>query len=658
MPVRRCWILLLALLVGSARADVEDWLKSVAARPTPDYKNAPPAVVLLDEIILEIDSHGQFEETHRRAIRILHLGARSLADATVRYDGKSDRVTYAEAWLWRKGELAKLVQERQWIDLADNAAGAVVDETRRKEADCSAEAVQGDVFAFETRVKGPLLVAQFVEDFGASLPALTQRMSVTVPAGFKIHAQLFGEKPPAANPSADGRNCVWTSTDRPYRPEEALPGRGAWVDARLLVSIEPPASANGFVPRCFGAWDDVAAWETRLNEDSFDSSPALAAKARELAAGSSDTLSKIRAISGYVQSTRYIAINHGLALGLGYKARKASVVFSTGFGDCKDKANLLRAMLREVGIHAHMASALVDDDFDVRPELPSPAQFNHAIVAIDVDPAITLPSVVQADKLGRLLLFDPTSEQTLVGDLPAYLQGSHILVLSPDSSNLVAVPDLDPEIGFKVARTAGITLQPNGSVGLTGTVEAYGHFGAYLRALVKEADVPKKFEALVTGQLSEGFTGALIQEKRTADDRVSGRCSLTFSCTNKGIVQQLSGGLFVVKLDVLSRHNLPVLAEKERHLPIRLSPLSLADEITLHIPAGLKVEERPSDATIDSPYGRYQITFDGTGDTVVAHRKIALNKLEVPAADYGKLKAFLSAIARADRASLILKQGG
>jgi hypothetical protein len=32
--------------------------------------------------------------------------------------------------------------------------------------------------------------------------------------------------------------------------------------------------------------------------------------------------------------------------------------------------------------------------------------------------------------------------------------------------------------------------------------------------------------------------------------------------------------------------------------------------------------------------------------------------MEVPAADYAKLKAFLSQIARADRCSVVLKQGG
>ncbi|MDD2764888.1 MAG: hypothetical protein PHE83_13045 [Opitutaceae bacterium] len=38
-------------------------------------------------------------------------------------------------------------------------------------------------------------------------------------------------------------------------------------------------------------------------------------------------------------------------------------------------------------------------------------------------------------------------------------------------------------------------------------------------------------------------------------------------------------------------------------------------------------------------------------------RKVTINKMEIPAADYVELKKFLSEIARADRCSLILASG-
>jgi hypothetical protein len=64
----------------------------------------------------------------------------------------------------------------------------------------------------------------------------------------------------------------------------------------------------------------------------------LQAKTRELA-GSGDAL---RAIARFTQrDVRYVAIEIGIG---GFQPHAAGEVFSNRFGDCKDKANLLRAM--------------------------------------------------------------------------------------------------------------------------------------------------------------------------------------------------------------------------------------------------------------------------------------------------------------------------
>jgi hypothetical protein len=652
------WFLLAAVTVGAGHAAIADWLEDVAKQPTPEFKNAPPALVLLDETVCEIDEHGQADFTHRYAIRILHLGARNLAVGSVRYNGEVDKVSHAEACVWRAGEVFKKFRQGDWVDLADNAEGAVVDEMRKKTVDCSSSTVVGDVFASETRVKGPLLFAMVGYDFDNMLPVLVERWTLTAPPGFQISSKVFGAHPPGESRSANGRTCVWTARDRPYRREEPLPGRGAYLDAEVFASIEPPAGRLGCPLKQFGTWGELAAWAEQLNADSYDTSPALAAKTRELVAGSADPLSKIRAIATYVQATRYVAINRDLSKGIGFKARKASVVFSTGFGDCKDKANLMCAMLREAGIHASMVSARAGSDLDVQPECPTPNQFDHAIVGIEVGPDIALPSVVQAGKLGRLLLFDPTHEFVQVGDLPPQLQGVRVLVCSRDAEGLVDTPEIGPEVGFGLERSAEITLLPKGVAQISAKVTASGFPGAFIRRQFKEADTPRKLEALANEHLSDTFKGALIGEKTVEDDRTGGRIMLSFTCANKGLVQPLPGGLAVVKLDVMDRREMPAFPEKDRSVPVRLYPLAVVDMITLHIPAGCKIDELPPNAAIESPFGRYQITTETAGETVVVRRAVNLNRMEVPAADYAKLKTFLGQIAKADRCSVILKSGG
>jgi len=73
------------------------------------------------------------------------------------------------------------------------------------------------------------------------------------------------------------------------------------------------------------------------------------------------------------------------------------------------------------------------------------------------------------------------------------------------------------------------------------------------------------------------------------------------------------------------------------------------------LPDGQTAEELPATVKLQSPYGDYETTCTTEQQTVVLRRRLSLNKIEVPVADYEKLKKFLADIARADRSSVLLK---
>ena len=116
--------------------------------------------------------------------------------------------------------------------------------------------------------------------------------------------------------------------------------------------------------------------------------------------------------------------------GGGYTPRAASESLARNYGDCKDKATLMRALLKAVGIDAYLTTISADDRTYVRPEWASPFQFNHAIIAVKVSEAVKLPTVIPDSPLGRLLMFDPTDPVTPVGGLPTDEQGSYALVIA------------------------------------------------------------------------------------------------------------------------------------------------------------------------------------------------------------------------------------
>lgn len=393
-----------------------------------------------------------------------------------------------------------------------------------------------------------------------------------------------------------------------------------------------------------------------LNRAQCDSSPALAAQVASLVAGSPDRLATIQRLGSHVQTLRYIGINRGLRYGYGWRARKASEVFATGYGDCKDKANLLVAMLREAGIPAYMVIARLDRDRVVRGEFPSPIQFNHAIVAIPVGDEVALPTVVPVPGLGRALFFDPTDPFTPLGDLSDQLQGSFACVLAPGVEHLVELPRFAPGQDYRTERTVDIALEPNGGLALSGRFTGSRQAGVVMRAALKQATQPGEIDKLVIGQLGTRLKNATILDRKAVDDRAADRCELSFSGALPGYMQLTASATPVVRLDVLGRSHIPNLTETKRHLPVFLRPVEMVDEIRLALPAGYGVAEVPAPSSVSSEYGRLSVQYVVEPGLVRMKRSFTLERKVVPTGEYAQLKQFLADVARADRSSILLRR--
>lgn len=108
--------------------------------------------------------------------------------------------------------------------------------------------------------------------------------------------------------------------------------------------------------------------------------------------------------------------------------RTPKQVLANKYGDCKDKAALLVAMLRVAGFPASVALLSAGGGFDTSAELPALGHFNHAIVVVEGDPAIWV---------------DPTDVFARAGELPLLDQGRMALIAKPETITLVKTPEAD-----------------------------------------------------------------------------------------------------------------------------------------------------------------------------------------------------------------------
>jgi hypothetical protein len=147
-------------------------------------------------------------------------------------------------------------------------------------------------------------------------------------------------------------------------------------------------------------------------------------KADDLAAGAASRIDKIRKAYEFVSALRYVAIEFGIN---GIRPRTPAVVLQNRYGDCKDKANLLVALLADMGIDGRFCLLNRGSSTDV--SFPS-WQFNHAIAYVPKAPADGQPDDLWLDTTDSTAPFPTLSP----GDI-----GRSALIFGPDKAEFLTV---------------------------------------------------------------------------------------------------------------------------------------------------------------------------------------------------------------------------
>jgi hypothetical protein len=204
-------------------------------------------------------------------------------------------------------------------------------------------------------------------------------------------------------------------------------------------------------------------WYGSLTIGRRDASPAIKQKVTDLTAGITDPLEKMRRLAQFVQhDIRYVAIELGIG---GFQPHPAADVFGHRYGDCKDKATLMAAMLHEIGVDSYYV-VINAERGSITPDMPANDGFNHVILAIKLPAGLphgSLVATMQHPQLGELLFFDPTNELTPFGQIGGYLQENYGLLVTPSGGELVEVPRLTIALNT-IRRTGNLTLKANGKL--------------------------------------------------------------------------------------------------------------------------------------------------------------------------------------------------
>lgn len=639
-------------MTGAATAattgdEVPAWLSQFRGVQVPTYDKEVKAVVLQKDSVVNIGSDGRAVTTTTYVVRILSREGRKEAVAVEPYLVSSGKIREIKGWLIRADGSVKTYGKEMVLDQISDPDD-IYNEVRLKIIDARDESDAGTIFGYQVTSEEMPLFDQDAWLFQDNLPTLLSRYTLNLPGGWKADSTTFNHA--KIEPSVSGTSYTWELRNlQPIAQEPESPSMQN-LAPRLAVSYAPASAATNF--RSFKDWTDVSRWNTELSNPSVIIDDNIANKARELTVNAKTEFEKIRAIGTFVQNLQYISIDIGVGRGNGYRPRPSTLVLQRGYGDCKDKANLMRALLKVLKIEAYPVAIYSGDPTYVREEWASPRQFNHCIIAVKVSDETNAPTVITHPTLGRLMIFDATDAFTPVGDLPDYLQGSFALIVAGGDGKLMKMPTTSPEAN-KMVRNVAMTIADNGDLSGTISERAQGQQAAYARRLQRSISV-SDYNKLIEGWVVRGISTARVGKIAPVDKNTENQFDLDVELKAPIYGQLMQNRLLVFKPVVVDRLNSLWLTDNKRTHPVIMEANSFSETAVFNLPTGFVVDETPDAVNLETPFGKYSTSYEIKENSLIFKRSLVLNSATIPVDKYASVKDFFVKIRSAEQAPVVL----
>ena len=630
-------------------------MRALVGVTLPSYDEKTDAVLLYSETNVTVLSADKIRTHVREAYKILRHEGREHGTVYV-YFHPHRKITNLHAWCIPAQGKDYEVKEKDAIDISPPIEGGeLVSDVKLRVLHVPAPDV-GNIIGSEYEVEEQPFFLQDIWRFQEADPVRESHYSLQLPLGWEYKSSWLSY--PEVKPTERGGNLAqWVVSDvKGIRYEPDMPPVSGVV-GQMIVSFFPAGGTSR--KNEFASWESMGSWYGNLIRGQVDASEPIKQEVNALTAGKTGQLQKMQAIAGFVQhDIRYVAIELGIG---SWQPHASPDVFSHRYGDCKDKATLMHAMLREIGVDSY--HVLINTQRgSVTSETPAHNGFNHAILAIKLPDDVKDPSliaVMQHPKPARILFFDPTDELTPFGQIRGQLQANYALLVAQEGGELIELPQ-QPSAMNSIQRVGKLTLDAKGM--LKGDVQEMrlGDRASSerwrLHSVTNNADRIKPIESLLAGSLSsfQIVQATLVNFEQT--DRPFG-FNYTFRADNYA---KVAGNLLLVRPRVLGSKSSGILETKEpRKFPLEfVGPLRDTDSFDIALPPGYEVDELPPPMDVDYSFGSYHSKTEARGQILHYTRSMEIKELSVPVSKMDELRKFYRMIASDERNTAVLKAAG
>ncbi|MFH1622645.1 MAG: DUF3857 domain-containing protein [Candidatus Omnitrophota bacterium] len=386
----------------------------------------------------------------------------------------------------------------------------------------------------------------------------------------------------------------------------------------------------------FKSWQDIYAWWYDLYKDKIKIDKNIQDKITELTEDLNSPLDKLRAIHNFcAQDIRYVAIEYGQA---GYEPHEAIDVFKNKYGDCKDQAILLIAMLRHIGIDAYPVLIGKYDHINLNEDFPS-IPFDHCIAVVNFE--------------GEWIFMDPTAKTVPFRNLPGSDQDRMVFVVLDDGYKIVTTPLFESQNNSSQT-IMQIKIKEDHSIYVKRKVNTGGvfeHGQRYWLQFTKPELIKDTLVATANG-LAPG--AKLIKHNIENAEDLDKDVILEYEFQAPEYLSKAGTSRLLPQYGEI---DISPITKDKRNYPIEY-PVPFETNFTMEIelPTNLSLKFFPENINVDSKWFKFENIYSQKDNKIIFSEKYKLKERIVSLQEYLEYKHLVEDIARKTNQRIILEE--
>lgn len=434
------------------------------------------------------------------------------------------------------------------------------------------------------------------------------------------------------------------------------------TDADLIIktwSVETPSTASSELvslehgdqyPTLYvgskNEWVDVVNWYNDLSSEQIKGDFTIKTILKDLEIKvTDDDHDKAKKIYDFiVQNIQYSSIDFRQS---GIIPQKASDIYHTRLGDCKDVSTLYTALGREAGLDVHLVLINTSNNGYNSVVLPG-IDFNHCIVNVTLD---GIPTYLE--------LTDPYLP---FGQLDTYHYKASVLHIDTNAHAELKRIEIDSNDANTISRNKEITISDEDEMHVNLKSQSSGAEGSRVTATYLQLNTDDQKESL-ENSLSSDYNGTLKIDSFDFSKLVKGSpvAYYSYSYTVSNELNKV-GSFKSLKLplsDLLVNH--ATFQVETRETPLNYPMYEYVDkyveDLTIRMEGVRKILEKPEDITLSYDGMHYQIQFELLQDGKLLKVKRVFEPVRkiISPEDYKQFRTFMLGVHESETVHLIIK---